>query len=30
VLCDRFGGYVTGATLRVDGGLGLISWFDPS
>jgi NAD(P)-dependent dehydrogenase (short-subunit alcohol dehydrogenase family) len=28
VLCDRFGGYVTGATLRVDGGLGLISWFD--
>ncbi|MEJ0068612.1 MAG: SDR family oxidoreductase [Pseudomonadota bacterium] len=30
LLSDRFGGYVTGATIRVDGGLGLISWFDPA
>jgi len=29
LVCDRFAGYVTGATFRVDGGLGLISWFDP-
>ncbi len=28
LLCDRFSGYVTGATFRVDGGLGLVSWFD--
>jgi 3-oxoacyl-[acyl-carrier protein] reductase len=30
LLSDRFSGYVTGATIRVDGGLGLISWFDPA
>jgi 3-oxoacyl-[acyl-carrier protein] reductase len=30
LLCDRFAGYVTGATFRVDGGLGLTSWFDPA
>ena len=30
LLSDRFAGYVTGATVRVDGGLGLISWFDPA
>jgi 3-oxoacyl-[acyl-carrier protein] reductase len=29
LLSDRFAGYVTGSTFRVDGGLGLISWFDP-
>ena len=30
LLSERFGGYVTGSTIRVDGGLGLISWFDPA
>jgi len=30
LLSERFGGYVTGSTFRVDGGLGLISWFDPA
>lgn len=29
VLSDRFGGYVTGTTVVVDGGLGLQSWIDP-
>ena len=30
LLNDRFNGYVTGATLVVDGGLGLYNWIDPS
>ena len=30
LLNDRFNGYVTGATLIVDGGLGLYNWIDPS
>jgi NAD(P)-dependent dehydrogenase (short-subunit alcohol dehydrogenase family) len=29
VLSDRFGGYVTGTTVVVDGGIGLQSWIDP-
>jgi NAD(P)-dependent dehydrogenase (short-subunit alcohol dehydrogenase family) len=29
LLSDRFGGYVTGTTIVVDGGLGLLSWFEP-
>ena len=26
LLCDRFSGYVTGATVAVDGGLALFNW----
>ncbi len=29
VLSDRFGSYVTGTTVVVDGGIGLQSWLDP-
>ena len=29
LLSERIGGYMTGGTIRVDGSLGLISWFDP-
>lgn len=29
VLSDRVGGYVTGASIVVDGGLSLTNWFDP-
>jgi len=29
VLSNRTGGYVTGASIVVDGGLGLTNWFDP-
>jgi 3-oxoacyl-[acyl-carrier protein] reductase len=29
VLSERFGAYVTGATIAVDGGIGLHNWIDP-
>jgi NAD(P)-dependent dehydrogenase (short-subunit alcohol dehydrogenase family) len=29
VLSERFGAYVTGATLVVDGGIALHNWIDP-
>jgi NAD(P)-dependent dehydrogenase (short-subunit alcohol dehydrogenase family) len=29
LLCDRFSRYVTGTTVVVDGGLDLLSWFEP-
>ena len=29
VLSERFGSYVTGATLVVDGGIALHNWIDP-
>jgi NAD(P)-dependent dehydrogenase (short-subunit alcohol dehydrogenase family) len=29
VLSERFGRYVVGTTVEVDGGLGLISWIPP-
>jgi len=30
ILSERFGGYVTGASVVVDGGMGLHNWIDPS
>jgi hypothetical protein len=29
VLSERFGAYVTGATIAVDGGIALHNWIDP-